>query len=83
MFFVYLGIYVIISAFIWGFFIVAKLHSYKFKSFSTHIEPVTMLLFTFLAVLTILGFILLFFLDTPFQPSANVNTANPTQENYY
>jgi hypothetical protein len=41
---VFLGIYLIFLALIWGFFIVAKIHAYKFKDFSQNIEKITKLL---------------------------------------
>ena len=57
---VFFGIYLIFLALIWGFFIVAKIHAYKFKDFSQNIEKVTKLLLFALIFLSILGFFLIY-----------------------
>lgn len=57
---VFLGIYLIFLALIWGFFIVAKIHAYKFKDFSHNIEKITKLLLVLLIFLTIIGFFLIY-----------------------
>ena len=57
---VFFGIYLIFLALIWGFFIVAKIHAYKFKDFSQNIEKVTKLLLFTLIFLSILGFFLIY-----------------------
>ncbi|MDD3144957.1 MAG: hypothetical protein PHV23_02490 [Candidatus Gracilibacteria bacterium] len=67
---IYLGLYTLLLVLIWGFFIVAKIHSYKFKAFSNYIEKVTKILLIFLIVLSILGYIIIIFMDTS---STNVN----------
>jgi len=71
-------------AVLWGFFMLAKLHSYKFKSFSKNIEKVTMVLVIFLISLSILGYILIFFLDTP-DTSFEItpSSSQPVQDTYY
>jgi len=43
---------------------VARIHSMKFKKFSTHIIPVTNLLLVILIILSILGFITIFSMST-------------------
>jgi len=53
MIFLYIGIYLFVLVLIWGFFIVAKLHAYKFKHFSHNIAPVTTVLFILLLTLSI------------------------------
>jgi len=58
---IYLWIYTFILALLWWLFIVAKIHAYKFKNFSSNIIKVTNLLLIFLVVLTILGYIIIFF----------------------
>lgn len=58
---VYIWIYTLVLAIIWGFFIVAKIHANKFKSFSNHIKIVTKVLFIFLLTLSILWYILIIF----------------------
>ena len=40
----------------WGFFLIARIHVYKFKQYSTHIVPATKLVFGILLVLTIVGY---------------------------
>nr|MDD3720306.1 hypothetical protein [Candidatus Gracilibacteria bacterium] len=60
MFYLYLGIYTLFIIIIWGFFAVARIHSYKFKSFSHHITIVTRFLFFTLLALTIIGYIVIF-----------------------
>ncbi len=57
----YLWTYTLFIALLWGLFIVAKIHAYKFKSFSNNIPKVTDFLLFFLIFLTILGYILIFF----------------------
>lgn len=56
---VFLGIYLIFLALVWGFFIVAKIHAYKFKDFSPNIEKITKLLWIVLVILTIIWFVLI------------------------
>lgn len=82
MFFVYFGIYTFVLAILWGFFMLAKLHSYKFKSFSKNIENVTTVLLIFLISLSILGYILIFFLDTP-SASFEITPNKKIQDTYY
>lgn len=57
----YLGVYTFILALIWWLFIVAKIHAYKFKSFSTHINKVTNTLLILLVVLSLLWYFLIFY----------------------
>lgn len=61
---IYLWLYTLLLVLIWGFFIVAKIHSYKFKNFSNYIEKVTKLLLIFLIVLSVLWYIIIIFMDT-------------------
>lgn len=61
---IYLSVYLIIILLIWGLYAVARMHSMKFKNFSTHIVPVTNLLLVILAILSILGFITIFSMST-------------------
>ena len=55
----YLWIYTLILALLWGLFIVAKIHAYKFKNFSNNIPKVTNILLIFLIILSILWYILI------------------------
>lgn len=85
MFLVYLGIYTFILLMVWWFFIVAKIHAYKFKNFSYNIEKVTITLFIFLLVLSIIWYILIFFLDTSesWKQSLKWKTTSDNNEIYY
>ncbi len=60
MFYIILWIYILLTIVIWWFFIVAKIHAYKFKNFSPHITKVSFSLTISLIILTILGFLVIF-----------------------
>lgn len=85
MIWVYLGLYTFILLFVWWFFIVAKIHAYKFKNFSYHIEKVTMILFITLLVLSIIWYILIFFIDTSgfWTDLTKRNDFSTLEETYY
>ncbi|MCH2188412.1 hypothetical protein MK079_01120 [Candidatus Gracilibacteria bacterium] len=79
---VYIGIYTLFLVGVWGFFILARLHSHQFKEFSKNIVPITQLLFFTLLTLSILGYMLLIFgwndggnLDIRI-PSSDQNSSN-------
>lgn len=55
--------YIFFLAFIWWFFVIAKIHAYKFKNFSYNIEKMTNIIFILLLILSILWFILIFNFD--------------------
>ncbi len=55
----YLWVYTILLVIIWSFFIVAKIHLYKFKNFSESIEKVTKYLLFFLLFLSILWYLII------------------------
>lgn len=78
----YLGFYTFAIVIIWGFFIVAKIHLYKFKDFSSHIKQVTIILAIFLAVLTILWYIIIFSFWFS-NRDAKIDTSSNIEENYY
>jgi len=61
---IYLGVYTLVLALLWGLFIVAKIHAYKFKNFSKNISRVTTFLLFFLISLSILWYVLIFFSTT-------------------
>jgi len=72
-----LSLYLVFLAVVWWFFIVAKIHAYKFKNFSSNIEKVTKILFIILLILSILWFVLIFSLDFSFFEEINTqNTIN-------
>lgn len=56
MFLVWIGIYTLIMVIVWGFFLVAKMHAYKFREYSHLVTPMTKLLAVFLIVLTGFGY---------------------------
>ncbi|MCD5380407.1 hypothetical protein LR004_00615 [Candidatus Gracilibacteria bacterium] len=58
---------------VWGFYAVARMHTMKFKRFSTHIVPVTNFLLIFLVILSIIGFVLLFFISPEDNNSGTIN----------
>lgn len=58
---VYLWTYTLFLAIIWWFFIIAKIHTYKFKNFSSNITKVTSILFVFLIILSFLWYFLIFY----------------------
>ena len=58
---------------VWGFYAVARMHTMKFKRFSTHIVPVTNFLLIFLVILSIIGFVLLFFISPEDNNSWTIN----------
>ena len=59
-----LAIYIIVLFIVWWFFIVARMHTLKFKNFSTHIVTITNSLMIFLIILSILGFIFIFYINS-------------------
>lgn len=78
------GIYTLFLALIWGFFVVAKIHAYKFKDFSPNIEKVTKILAIVLFIISILWYIVVYNFKWSFYTvkieDTNANTV--TQENY-
>jgi len=76
-----LVIYIIILFVIWGFFIVARMHTMKFKHFSNHIAPATNILTIFLATLSILWFIFIFYLFWWKQDNYEIKISNSQIEN--
>lgn len=77
----FLGVYILFLAIIWWFFLVAKIHSYKFKTFSNHIESVTKALFFVLLGLSIIWFVLIYAMDPD---SVSIDMSNTeTKREYY
>lgn len=73
----YLWIYTLLLVFVWGFFIVAKIHAYKFKNFSNYIEKVTWFLLIFLIFLSISWYLIIIFLTD------NSTTIDFTEKDFY
>jgi|GEM_PF-6694049 len=65
MFWIGFGIYTIVLVLIFGFFIVAKIHAYKFRDYSVHIEPITKILAFVLVVLALYGYYLIWTESAP------------------
>ncbi len=51
-----LALYIFWLVCVWWFFIIARVHVYKFKQYSTHIVSATKLVFVILLVLTVIWF---------------------------
>jgi formate hydrogenlyase subunit 3/multisubunit Na+/H+ antiporter MnhD subunit len=74
-----IAIYIVILLLVWGFYAVARMHTMKFKNFSTHITPITNFLMLFLIILSITWFILIFSInweDSTYQ----ISTENKIEE---
>jgi hypothetical protein len=50
---------------IFGFFIIAKIHAYKFRDYSIYIEPVTKILALVLVILAVYGYYLIYTENQP------------------
>lgn len=61
---IFLWLYTIFLVVIWGFFIIAKIHAYKFINFSNYIEVVTRTLLVLLLILSALWYALIFYMHT-------------------
>ncbi|MDQ1343283.1 MAG: hypothetical protein QG650_2 [Patescibacteria group bacterium] len=59
------ALYSAVMAFVWGFFLVARMHVFKFREYSVHVEPATRFLALFLLVLTAVGYVAIYNLDSP------------------
>lgn len=83
MLFVYIWLYTFVLAIVWAFFIVTKMHSYKFKNFSNNIRKVTTVLFLVLLILSILWYVLIFFLDGVGSNTSKIDIDSNFEETYY
>jgi amino acid transporter len=59
----YIWVYTLLLVIVWWFFIVARIHAYKFKNFSLHIEKITTSLMIFFIIASILWYVVIFFSD--------------------
>lgn len=74
------ALYSAVIAFVWGFFLVARMHVFKFREYSLFVGPVTRFLAIFLLVLTVAGYVAVFNLG----PSAPTQTvADQTAKEEY
>lgn len=60
MFWLGFGLYTVFMVLVFGFFIIAKIHVYKFRHYNIIIEPVTRVLAVVLLILALVGYYLLF-----------------------
>jgi len=58
-FWIYFGLYTFLIVIIWGFFIIAKIHSLKFKNYQPKIIWITRMVNIFLILFTVLWYILI------------------------
>ncbi len=79
---IYLWIYSLFLLALWIFFIIAKIHLYKFKKFSNNIKKVTIVLAITLMFLSILWYILIFSMWIP-SSQTKINNTIEVNENYY
>lgn len=79
---VYLWVYTLVLVFIWILFLVAKIHSYKFKNFSNHIEKTTKFLLFFLISMSIIGYVLILFFSSDINSWSEVKKTNFNEVNY-
>lgn len=79
-FWITLGLYAVVMLFLWGYFIVARMHVFKFKDYSRHVVPATRALAIFLAILTIVGLVAIFRMDSPSGKSVKVSEMAVTEE---
>lgn len=54
------ALYSTVVAFVWGFFLVARMHVFKFREYSVHVPPMTRVLAIFLLVMTVVGYVAVF-----------------------
>ncbi len=54
------ALYSTVVAFVWGFFLVARMHVFKFREYSAHVPKVTRILAIFLLVMTAVGYVAVF-----------------------
>jgi len=77
-----LWIFTLSIVLLWWLFIVAKIHAFKFKNFSTHIVKVTNVLMIFLVILTILWYSIILFTSSNTVNVKNYNTFDVEEVNY-
>lgn len=59
-FWLYFAILVTVLLLVWSFYLIAKIHIYKFREYSTHVRPVTRFVGFFLLVMTVIGLYIVF-----------------------
>lgn len=74
----YFWLYILVMSFVWWFFIIAKIHFFKFKNYSKYIYPVTKLLLFSLIFLTLIWF---YFVSNIWSWTTNTETISETISN--
>jgi drug/metabolite transporter (DMT)-like permease len=82
MFLIGIGIYTLIMVIVWGFFLVAKIHIFKFKEYSPLVPPMTKFLALLLIILTVLGYYFLYKMDGTTAPNTQTVSDTTTREIY-
>ena len=77
-----LWIFTLSIVLIWWLFIVAKIHAYKFKNFSNHIEKITNVLLVFLIILSLLWYTLIIFWTNNTTKIQNYNLFDTEEINF-
>ena len=77
-----LWIFTLSIVLLWGLFIVAKIHAFKFKNFSPHIKQVTSILVIFLLLLTIIWYTLIIFTSSNNSTIENYSSVDVQEVNY-
>ena len=72
-FWIAFGIHTLAMLFVWGFFMIAKLHVHKFRNYSVHLAGVLRFMTAFLLIVTILGYVLVFRMDAPIMKTESVS----------
>ena len=81
--FVYIWLYTFILAVVWGFFVVLKMHAYKFKNFSKNITRMTNILLIFLIILSLVWYVLVYFIWSWEGWNYEVDRSSSYDEVYY
>lgn len=76
-----LWIYTIVMVALWGFFLIAKIHFFKFKEYSSYVFPITKTVMILLLFLTLLWYYLIFNISSWVKITQTVNEAR-SNENY-
>lgn len=75
-----LWIYTLFVAWVWWFFVLAKVHALKFKNFSKYVDKVTLLLLILLGILTLAWYLIILGLDAN---SVTLSGGSVTGREYY
>jgi drug/metabolite transporter (DMT)-like permease len=73
MFYIYLGVFTFFIMIIWGILAIITIHSYKFKNFNPKITLFIKMLFWIFFILTIIGYILIFYNMELFSKKIEIN----------